>query len=426
MTAYNEQDLLQFIKNINGARKNILNMYENSLYEDNWDNNIIHEFDIQLEIYNNNVNTLKEMAPSIPWSKQENKKKWYDTYYNLIVEDNKIFNLVKIRHEAYLVYRTNRKAIIKQLNEVVGFVKTKNNKKLTEVFDYFNNACAKIKMYDNRNAKGEVTATNNNSVLYKWFFENKSNVTADINDSPSVEDIYSIEECAKIFIKYIKCRQSVFNIFNMITSSSEINGYEKWHNILDIYCQGDLTNAQLEKLYNASNNENDFLPVDDYQQIMDDKTWNIKGIYESKSLNESWLTDEINKYNELYRSKLNKENIKTINMIPTNANICKVVTDGKAVFAATNFYPGDIVEICPTRIIDKSSLYSKDMREVVFEVIPNKEWVLPFGYCQFYDIPNNNISANCEFIWDPINRVIVIKAIDKIKKHNKLILKVEN
>ena len=35
-------------------------------------------------------------------------------------------------------------------------------------------------------------------------------------------------------------------------------------------------------------------------------------------------------------------------------------------------FPGDIIEICPTKQIDKSALYSKDMRDIVFEVERNE------------------------------------------------------
>jgi len=44
----------------------------------------------------------------------------------------------------------------------------------------------------------------------------------------------------------------------MITSTNKINGYDKWHNILDSYCSADLRDIQLEKLYNAANTEDEF------------------------------------------------------------------------------------------------------------------------------------------------------------------------
>lgn len=108
---------------------------------------------------------------------------------------------------------------------------------------------------------------------------------------------------------------------------------------------------------------------------MDDRSWNNMKIYES------WWDDELENYYKDNKERFTKDHIKKIDMISPSTNACKVITDGKYVYSNVVFYPGDIVEICPTKPISKSALYSKDMRDVVFEVIPNKEWALPFGYC---------------------------------------------
>lgn len=119
-----------------------------------------------------------------------------------------------------------------------------------------------------------------------------------------------------------------------------------------------------------------------------------------------------------------KESIKKVNMIPKTANVCKIYSDGQFVYANSVFYPGDIIEICPVREISKASLYSSDVRHIVFEVVRNEEYVIPFGYCQYYALAEEPMQANCEYIWDPNTKVIVIKALNKISKTDKLILKV--
>jgi hypothetical protein len=113
-------------------------------------------------------------------------------------------------------------------------------------------------------------------------------------------------------------------------------------------------------------------------------------------------------------------------MIPTNTNQCNILFDGQHVYSNAVFYPGDIVEICPTKQIDKQSLYSRDMRNIVFEVVPNEVYVIPFGYCQYYDIVSNNKNniANCDYIWDSLTKCIIIKAIDKISANKRLILNI--
>lgn len=120
-----------------------------------------------------------------------------------------------------------------------------------------------------------------------------------------------------------------------------------------------------------------------------------------------------------------KNNIKKINMIPTNVNQCNVCSDGKSVYTRSLFYPGDIIEICPTRAIDKNSLYSRDVRDIVFEVVPNEEFVIPFGYCQYYDvITKQTPEPNCDYCWDPVAKTIVIRALHKLDKNTKLILNI--
>ena len=113
-------------------------------------------------------------------------------------------------------------------------------------------------------------------------------------------------------------------------------------------------------------------------------------------------------------------------MIPSDANICKVYSDGKSVYTQRKFYKGDIIEICPCREISKQSLYTSDIRKLVFEVVPNEQYVIPMGYCQYYDISQNSSSlvlgGNCEYIWDPNRLVIVIKATKNIAKNEKLVL----
>ena len=140
----------------------------------------------------------------------------------------------------------------------------------------------------------------------------------------------------------------------------------------------------------------------------------------TEHINESSWLGLFYDYDEIKRDK---KHIKKVDMIPTDINCCKVYTDGKSVYANANFYTGDIIEICPTKEIDKTSLFSRDIRDIIFEVIPKVKYVIPFGYCQFYDIITKyNPVPNCDYLYDEISNVIVIKAITNIKKNEKLIL----
>lgn len=123
-----------------------------------------------------------------------------------------------------------------------------------------------------------------------------------------------------------------------------------------------------------------------------------------------------------YRSKGNRKSIKKINMIPKNANVCKIYSDGQHVYAATHFYPGDIVEVCPVKNVSKSALYDHDVRKLVFEVNKDHTYVIPFGYCQYYDLSDEYTCANVDYMWDPNMNTIIIKALNHIEIGDKLIL----
>ena len=113
--------------------------------------------------------------------------------------------------------------------------------------------------------------------------------------------------------------------------------------------------------------------------------------------------------------------------VPTNARQCRVRCDGKSVYSSSKFYPGDIIEICPCRKISKMSLYTNDVRDIVFEVVPNQVYVIPLGYCQNYDCINHfHEHSNCKWEWDKDLCSIIIRATTKIPKDTVLVLNIES
>ena len=125
-------------------------------------------------------------------------------------------------------------------------------------------------------------------------------------------------------------------------------------------------------------------------------------------------------YDQVMRDK---SHIRKIEAVSTDVNQCQVFLHNNSVYANANFYPGDIIEVCPTKPIEKGLLFSRDIRDIVFEVVPNEEYVIPFGYCQYYDIPSRkNPESNCNYMWDVDGRVVVIRATSRIKKGSKLVL----
>lgn len=391
----------------------ILDLYEYTLYEDTWNETTENQFENLLSEYNKNLDQLKSELPSVEWHSEKLKSEFMKKFNEVLIEDANSWNRVYARHTNYLRYRTNRKTIILQICDVLGGLKSNKDVNYLGIFKYFNDKLANIKLYDNTNITDRKFNLNDD-----WLKKHLNKIMDDLKDS-AVFNSGAIDgrDIFKVFHVYVKCRRLAYAIFNLMTSNSKYNGYDKWHNRFIDYCDATLADKQLEFLINAVDAENQFEEVDDYQNIMDEESWEAKGIYES------WFDDSL-EYYQSHKERYNKSKINKINMVPTNANQCRVTCDGKNVYANATFYPGDIIEICPTKKIDKSALYSKDMRESVFEVVPNEEWVLPYGYCKFY-LSDNLGDGNCNYIWDPANRVIVIKAINKIPKYSKLLLNIQ-
>ena len=64
--------------------------------------------------------------------------------------------------------------------------------------------------------------------------------------------------------------------------------------------------------------------------------------------------------------------------------------------------------------------------DLVFEVEIDTTFVIPMGYCQYYDIIDRfHPEANCDYEWNPEKKVIVIRAIKPIEKRTILVLNIE-
>lgn len=386
------------------AHNEIMDLYNDYLYEDGWNSDTVKKFEQLLNIYNRELEFVKEYKDQYQWSDDAKRTKFEHFYNNILVPDNTAYNYAKIRNNAYLTYRAKRKSIIMLINDALHLF---NNSEI-ELLDYFNDKCAKVQL--------ETPDIYHTPILKTWLKQNLSTVLNDIKNSYKITGKYSSEAIERAFFKYVECRDTAFKIFNLLTSSNPINGYTKYSKFLDKYINGNLSTTIIKHLAQSVKDEDDFIEFDDTQQSMDQHAWSTKGVLEGYDY---WTL-----FNHDY--KRDKKNVKKIDMIPSDANICKIYSNGKSVFTQRKFYKGDIIEICPCREIAKQSLYTSDIRKLVFEVVPNEQYVIPMGYCQYYDISQNSsstaLSGNCEYIWDPNRLVIVIKATKNIAKNEKLVL----
>ena len=125
----------------------------------------------------------------------------------------------------------------------------------------------------------------------------------------------------------------------------------------------------------------------------------------------------------LYGEVRDKRDLHKCDMVPTDCLQCNVRFRGKSVYTKCSFRIGDIIEVCPVRKVTKNALYSREVRDMTLEVIPNEEYVIPLGYCQYYDvIDKSHPEPNCSYEWNPRTKCIIIRAIQDIPKDTVLVL----
>lgn len=91
-------------------------------------------------------------------------------------------------------------------------------------------------------------------------------------------------------------------------------------------------------------------------------------------------------------------------------------------YSGKMFLPGDIVEVCPCKILRSIDIYSEPVSDLCFNV-GNDEYALPFGYAAFYqNSTNSRKKGNVDYTWVQRERSIIFKAIRKIQEGDELII----
>ena len=157
-----------------------------------------------------------------------------------------------------------------------------------------------------------------------------------------------------------------------------------------------------------------------------------------KRLNESFynpfdddLLDDIFTEEPKYQSKNDDINSKLIRKIkPYNkSKVGNLLYKDDKVFANRNFFKGDIIEICPVRILHDEDLYSSNVRKIVFPIdLSQRIFGVPFGLSSVARSENEaKLGGNVDFEYDPSkSKEIIIKAISNIKRGDEIIFICDN
>lgn len=121
----------------------------------------------------------------------------------------------------------------------------------------------------------------------------------------------------------------------------------------------------------------------------------------------------------------NNMKISKIKLWNNNTNNKVIYKNGRMI-AGQFFGKGDIIELCPVRLIYEKDLYSENIRDFAFTIDRQKGvYAIPFGYASFYrDSKSNGMEPNSdyEYIDDADGSYIKIFAIKNIKRGNEIIL----
>lgn len=104
----------------------------------------------------------------------------------------------------------------------------------------------------------------------------------------------------------------------------------------------------------------------------------------------------------------------------SNVNGKVYCKDGK-MYSGRRFIPGDVLEECPVVEINNEGLFSRTVRDMAFQLYPDKEvYGIPMGYANCYD---NGVNGNVDYEYDPEEGILRIIAISNIKPNNLLVLR---
>ena len=109
-----------------------------------------------------------------------------------------------------------------------------------------------------------------------------------------------------------------------------------------------------------------------------------------------------------------------------NDNVTDKIYFDKGKMRAGRYYrKGDIIEVCPVRLIHNADLHSENVRDMAFVIdTDNHIHAIPFGYALYYrNSKDSGLDGNVDYVLDNTETpTIKIFATNNIKKGNEIIL----
>ena len=158
-------------------------------------------------------------------------------------------------------------------------------------------------------------------------------------------------------------------------------------------------------------NESFYNPFDD-DLLMDDE---IKTDNPSKNI--------------INTQEINNIKIKKVRPYNKNNHLGSLIYKNGRIYANRSFFKGDIIEVCPVRILHDDDLYSSGVRKIVFPIdLSSRIFGVPYGLvCASRCENETNLNGNVDYIYDPnIENEINVYAVKNIKKGDEIIFISDN
>lgn len=417
-----------YVYNLITLHNFVLNLYNDTFFEEDWwdVNNTLQVqinptiqipstkvdiFGYFVHIYGLSMQMEKQTRQYFKWEDENKGKRFQKKLKEMYEPDCVIWKYSMARWRAYKIYRQNRINIVTRIALKGRYITPAEELMFVELSDRLN-AVPLRSSAENGYSSGDDN-------IGKYFNDHDDEMLAELRSKFNMKK-FGMDKLRLFVNRYIECRFIAYSIFNKLTEvcSPHVE-------MLMPYCSNGISDADLKKLIELTRviqfddrelqSEDPNSILDNYWQHLEQRSWYARNLGESA-------------FYGLFPGQEPKDKsvIRNIRPMSPNTRQCDVLFDGVSVTARRAFHPGDVIEVCPTKPISKSSLYSKDMRDIAFEVVRNETFVIPFGYCQYYDVPVDGSPTNCFFEWDESNRSIRIIASRKIVKGEVLVLDVED
>lgn len=219
-------------------------------------------------------------------------------------------------------------------------------------------------------------------------------------------------------------------IFEGITSSDPTNGYAVVGKpVLDKFVRGNVSMPMLKKLWARyvltgvfDSKQMDYESFLEINEAKRKGFWNPFDNWDSSTYEAPELDYSGRKRQEEINAK--KDNILNIEVWDKAKRINKVEYKNGRMIATSVLFPNDILERDPVKIVPNTELSSKEIRDMAFEVIPNRLYGISIGYATLYRRSDEvSKEPNAEYTYDKANQMITIRVLSKISKGEEVILK---